>query len=132
MCGNPELAHACIRLARLNRALEVVHGLDDPSERGLRKSRDNAKATVERLLDADDTDKLAQMRRHVAEQEAGGSRPDPETLAFRDTAIVIGIATAAAIGVAPLAAWAVHEAVVKGTDQDRSQRHLRRCGDCRR
>lgn len=107
-----ELQFACCRLVKLYRALEALQGMEDPAVPVLRKSMDVAKAEVERLLPADAADALTEARRLVEAQDAGHG-PDPETSAFRDTAIVIGIATAAAIGVAPVAAWVVHEAVVK-------------------
>lgn len=97
------------RLIRSNAALELVRGLGDEVEVPLRKVRDDAKAEVERLLpDAYRAD-LERQRTELSE----ANQKNPEMSAFRDAAIVIGVATVAAIGIAPIAAWVVKEAIVK-------------------
>jgi hypothetical protein len=99
------------RLVKLNVALEMVHdlpGIDAEKVEYLRVERNRAKQEVERLLPFDAVEQLAERR---APPELMDRDRDP--LEFRDTAIVIGIATVASIAVAPLAAWAVHEAMVK-------------------
>jgi hypothetical protein len=96
-------------LLRVCAALELVQGSGHKAEVALREMRDEAKAEVVRLMPSDYREDLVLQRAQHGMEDQG----DPETSAFRDAAIVIGVATAAAIAIAPVAAMAVNELVIK-------------------
>jgi hypothetical protein len=98
------------RLIKANSALETIGDSDLAVQRELRRMRDEARLEVESRL-PEDAWTVLELRRDDLRVEMAGA--DEESSAFADTALLIGISTAAAILIAPFGAWLVAESIIK-------------------
>ncbi|MBU2670971.1 hypothetical protein KOI35_46485 [Actinoplanes bogorensis] len=87
-------------------------GRDERVVAEMRLQRDTAKAVLVTLLPTDAKEALAGQTGPPFGSSRFAPHPEPDPMGFRDTAIVIGVATAAAIAAAPLGAWLVKELTV--------------------
>jgi hypothetical protein len=108
------ISRAHQELISLNFALDEIYRLDPLDEeleeyaRRLEGKRDQAREKVRRLLPIDAAERLASQSESVDRSEG-----TPDSHGFRETAMVIGVATVASIAISPFAAFLVHDAVIK-------------------